>query len=118
MPRQQLTFFNRHCDSWCYLPLLALVTFDRESEQHLCAAVLRAGNAQASDGTLGVLRGLLALLRSALPEARFLVRLVASTASTSGTTSCLSTVSRAPGAASWRPRHATASSLPAWKNGP
>ena len=52
---QQLTFFNGHYDSWCYLPLLAFVTFDRESEQYLCAAVLRPGNAQASDGTLSVL---------------------------------------------------------------
>ena len=72
---QQLTFFNGHYDSWCYLPLLAFVTFDRESEQYLCAAVLRPGNAQASDGTLSVLCRLLALLRSAFPKARFLVRL-------------------------------------------
>ena len=27
---QQLTFFNSHYDSWCYLPLLAFVRFDRE----------------------------------------------------------------------------------------
>ena len=107
MPRQQLRFFNRHCDSWCHLPLLALVTFDRESEQYLCAAVLRADNAQASDGTLGVLCRLLALLRSASREARVLVRLVASTASTIGTKSCLSIVSGAPEAASWRTRRAT-----------
>ena len=72
---QQLTFFNGHYDSWCYLPLLAFVTFDREAEQYLCAAVLRPGNAQASDGTLSVLCRLLALLRTAFPKARFLVRL-------------------------------------------
>ena len=41
---QQLTFFNSHYDSWCYLPLLAFVRFDREVEQYLCAAVLRPGN--------------------------------------------------------------------------
>lgn len=72
---QQLTFFNGHYDSWCYLPLLAFVTFDREVEQYLCAAVLRPGNAPAMRGTLGVLRRLLALLRIAFPRARFLVRL-------------------------------------------
>ncbi len=72
---QQLTMFNSYYDSWCYLPLLAFVSFDREAEQYLCAAVLRPGTAQASDGTLGVLCRLLALLRSAFPEARFLVRL-------------------------------------------
>jgi hypothetical protein len=72
---QQLTFFNGHYDSWCYLPLLAFVTFDREAEQYLCAAVLRPGNASATRGALGVLRRLLARLRVAFPHARFLVRL-------------------------------------------
>ena len=28
---QQLTFFNGHDDTWCYLPLLAFVTFDDEA---------------------------------------------------------------------------------------
>jgi len=41
---QQLTFFNGHYDCWCYLPLLAFLTFDDESEQYLCAAMLRPGN--------------------------------------------------------------------------
>ena len=41
---QQLTFFNKYYDSWCYLPLLAFLTFDDETEQYLCAAVLRPGN--------------------------------------------------------------------------
>ncbi|MBI2833457.1 MAG: transposase [Acidobacteria bacterium] len=30
---QQLTFFNGHYDCWCYLPLLAFLTFDDEDEQ-------------------------------------------------------------------------------------
>ena len=72
---QQLTFFNGHYDSWCYLPLLAFVTFDAEAEQYLCAAVLRPGNAPATRGALGVLRRLLARLRTAFPRARYLVRL-------------------------------------------
>jgi hypothetical protein len=72
---QQLTFFNGHYDSWCYLPLLAFLTFDDEAEQYLCAAVLRPGNAPATRGALGVLRRLLGLLRVAFPRARFLVRL-------------------------------------------
>jgi hypothetical protein len=50
---QQLTFFNGHYDSWCYLPLLAFVTFDDEREQYLCAAVLRPGNAPATQGARG-----------------------------------------------------------------
>jgi len=72
---QQLTFFNAHYDCWCYLPLLAFLTFDDESEQYLCAAMLRPGSAPATRGALGLLRRLLALLRIAFPKARFLVRL-------------------------------------------
>ena len=72
---QQLTFFNGYYDSWCDLPLLAFLTFDDEAEQYLCAAVLRPGNVPATQGALGVLRRLLAVLRLAFPGARFLVRL-------------------------------------------
>ena len=72
---QQLTFFNGHYDTWCYLPLLAFVTFNDESEQYLCAAVLRPGNAPATRGARGILCRLLVLLRAAFPQARFLVRL-------------------------------------------
>jgi hypothetical protein len=72
---QQLTFFNGHYDSWCYLPLLAFLTFNDESEQYLCAAILRPGNAPATRGAKGTLIRLLDMLRVAFPRARFLVRL-------------------------------------------
>ncbi len=72
---QQLTFFNGHYDSWCYLPLLAFVTFNDEVEQDLCAAILRPGNAPATRGARGTLIRLIDLLRHAFPKARFLVRL-------------------------------------------
>ena len=73
---QQLTFFNKYYDRWCYLPLLAFLTFDDETEQYLCAAVLRPGtHVPATRGAVGVLQRLLALLRLAFPQARFLVRL-------------------------------------------
>jgi Transposase DDE domain group 1 len=72
---QQLTFFNGHYDCWCYLPLLAFLTFDDEVEQYLCAAILRPGNVAATRGARGTLRRLLPLLRLAFPKARFLVRL-------------------------------------------
>ena len=36
---QQLTFFNGHDDRWCYLPLLAFLSFDQQREQYLCAAM-------------------------------------------------------------------------------
>ena len=72
---QQLTFFNGHYDCWCYLPLLAFLTFDDEAEQYLCAAMLRPGNAPATRGARGLLRRLIDMLRVAFPKARFLVRL-------------------------------------------
>ena len=56
---QQLTFFNGHYGGWCYLSLLAFLTFDREAEQYLCAAVLRPGKAVAAEGILGLLCRLL-----------------------------------------------------------
>src|SRR3989441_7995658 len=72
---QQLTFFNGHYDCWCYLPVLAFVTFNDEVEQYLCAAILRPGNAPATRGARGTLRRLIDMLRIAFPRARFLVRL-------------------------------------------
>ncbi|PYM19433.1 MAG: IS1380 family transposase [Candidatus Rokuibacteriota bacterium] len=72
---QQLTFFNGHYDTWCYLPIVATVTFDDEREQWAVAAVLRPGNAPATRGARGILRRLLSKLRQAFPAAVFRVRL-------------------------------------------
>ena len=72
---QQLALFNGHYDTWCYLPLLAFVTFNHEPEQYLCAAVLRSGTPPATQGALGILRRLVPLLRTAFPKARVRVRL-------------------------------------------
>src|SRR3989442_14780504 len=67
--QQELTFFNGHYDTWCYLPVVATVTFDDEAEQYAVAAVLRPGNAPASRGARGLLRRLLGKLRAAFPTA-------------------------------------------------
>jgi len=67
---QQLALFNGHYDAWCYLPLLAFVTFDDEPEQQLVAAILRSGRAAASEGAIPMLRRLLPRLRQAFPRAR------------------------------------------------
>jgi len=72
---QQLTFFNGHYDCWCYLPLLAFLTFNDESEQYLCAALLRPGNAPAAAGAVGLLRRLIDMVRITFPPARLFVRL-------------------------------------------
>ena len=73
--QQQLTFFNGHYDTWCYLPVAAFATFNDEPEQYLLAAVLRPGNAPAKLGAVGVLRRVLERLRRAFPKTRFRVRL-------------------------------------------
>jgi hypothetical protein len=72
---QQLSFFNGHYDSWCYLPVAGFITFDREPEQYLFTYVLRPGNAPATRGAIGILRRVLERLRKAFPRARVLVRL-------------------------------------------
>jgi hypothetical protein len=72
---QQLSFFNGHYDSWCYLPMMGFVSFDDEADQYLCAAVLRPGNVTATAGAVGVLRRLIRLVRASFPKACIRVRL-------------------------------------------
>ena len=72
---QQLTFFNGHYDTWCYLPAAGFLTFNAEAEQYLFAYVLRPGNVVASVGAIGILSRLLPRLRAAFPRARLRVRL-------------------------------------------
>ena len=72
---QQLSFFNGHYGSACYLPLLAFVTFNGEPDQHLVAAMLRPGNAPTSRGALAMLTRVLDALQGRFPRARILVRL-------------------------------------------
>ena len=64
---QQLSFFNGHYDTWCYLPVMGFVSFNDEAEQYLCAAVLRPGNVTAAVGAVGILRRLMQLIRYLLP---------------------------------------------------
>ncbi|MGH9261078.1 MAG: IS1380 family transposase, partial [Acidimicrobiales bacterium] len=73
--QQQLTFFNGHYDTACYLPLVATLTFNDEPTQYLVGIVLRPGNSTATHGAIGRLRALFAHLRAAFPGARLRVRL-------------------------------------------
>jgi hypothetical protein len=72
---QQLTFFNWHYDTYCYLPMVGFLSFDQEAEQYLVTAVLRPGNAPASRGAVGILRRLIPRLQAAFPRAKIRVRL-------------------------------------------
>ncbi len=72
---QQLSFFNGHYDSWCYLPVAGFLSFDEEAEQYLVTAVLRPGNVPATRGAVGILRRLIGRLRRAFPQAVIRVRL-------------------------------------------
>jgi hypothetical protein len=72
---QQLSFFHGHYGTWCYLPLLAFVTFNDEPDQYLCAALLRRGNAAPAAGAPNLLRELVTLVREAFPQTTIRVRL-------------------------------------------
>lgn len=72
---QQMAFFNGFYDTWCYLPMLAFVSFDREAEQYLCAAALRPGNAATHAGALTLLTRIVGRLQERFPGAHILVRL-------------------------------------------
>jgi hypothetical protein len=69
--QQELSFFNGHYDTACYLPLVATLTFDDEPIQYLVGIVLRPGTAAAGRGAIGRLRW----LRRAFPRATLRVRL-------------------------------------------
>ena len=73
--QQEFSFFNGHYDQWCYLPLLAFVSFNQEKEQFLVAAVLQPGNAAPAGVGLGLLRALVKRVRGYFPEAALRVRL-------------------------------------------
>jgi Transposase DDE domain group 1 len=72
---QQLSFFNGHYDTWCYLPVMGFVSFNDEAEQYLCAAVLRPGNVGAAVGAVALLRRLVGMIRCYLPGVQIRVRL-------------------------------------------
>ena len=72
---QQLSFFNGHYDTWCYLPVVGFLTFNNEREQFLFTAVLRPGNASGSRGAVGILRRLIQRVRQAFPKVPLRVRL-------------------------------------------
>ena len=72
--QQEFALFNGYYDTWCYLPLVATVTFDTEPIQHVVSALLRPGTGAATRGVRGLLRRLFTKLRTLFPRARLRVR--------------------------------------------
>lgn len=72
--QQEFALFNGYYDTWCYLPVLATVTFNTEPMQYVVAALLRPGTGAATRGVQGLLRRLFRALRSVFPRARLRVR--------------------------------------------
>ena len=72
--QQEFALFNGYYDTWCYLPLVATVTFNSEPIQHVVAALLRPGTGAATRGVRGLLRRLFTKLRSLFPRAQLRVR--------------------------------------------
>lgn len=72
---QQLSFFNGYYGNWCYLPMMAFVSFEREPEQYLVTSVLRPGNSPDKKGAIAIIDRVLSRLRPAFKKARFRVRL-------------------------------------------
>ena len=72
---QQLTFFNGHYDTYCYIPLVAAMSFAGEPDQYVVASMLRPGNAPDKRGAIALLSRLLPVLRKNFPEATLAIRL-------------------------------------------
>jgi Transposase DDE domain group 1 len=73
--QQEFSFFNGHYDTWCYLPVVATLTFNAEPSQYVVGAVLRPGTSPAKHGAIPLLQRLLARLRVAFPRAILRIRL-------------------------------------------
>ena len=72
---QQGSLFNAHYDTYCYIPLVAAISFGGEPDQYVVASLLRPGNAPDKCGATALLSRLLPLLREAFPAAPLAVRL-------------------------------------------
>lgn len=73
--QQEFTFFHGYYDSYCYLPLVGTIQFNKEKKQHLLCSVLRPGNACAHEGFVAIAGRILEQVRALFPKARIIVRL-------------------------------------------
>lgn len=73
--QQQLSFFNRHYDNYCFMPMACFVQFDNEADQYLLAHVLRPGDAHATTGATAIMDRLIDGIQNHFPDAKIRVRL-------------------------------------------
>jgi hypothetical protein len=73
--QQEFSFYQGHYGGYCYLPLIGTLQLDDEADQSLFAAVLRPGSVGAVRGFIAVLRRTLPIVRRAFPKADILIRL-------------------------------------------
>lgn len=72
---QQLTFFNKHYDNGCYLPVACFLQFNDESDQYAFGYVLRPGDSTAHYGAISILKRTIEKLRRAFGQVNIRVRL-------------------------------------------
>lgn len=73
--QQTFSFFNGFYDSYCFLPLVGLLSVEGEPEQQLFCARLRPGVGASGRCVIPLLRRTVARLRALLPKTRILVRM-------------------------------------------
>jgi Transposase DDE domain group 1 len=71
--QQELSLFDGHYDTWCYLPLLAFVT-EESGTQHLIGALLRSACGRSTKGVLWMVRKAVRILRAHFPAIQITVR--------------------------------------------
>jgi hypothetical protein len=71
--QQELSLFDGHYDTWCYLPLLAFITED-SGTQHLMGALLRSACGRSTKGVMWMVRKAVRVLRGRFPEIKITVR--------------------------------------------
>jgi hypothetical protein len=71
--QQELSLFDGHYSTWCYLPLLAFVT-EESGTQHLMGALLRSACGRSTKGVLWMVRKAVRILRAHFPGIEITVR--------------------------------------------
>lgn len=71
--QQELSLFDGHYDTWCYLPLLAFVT-EESGTQHLMGALLRSACGRSTKGVLWMVRKAVRILRERFADIQITVR--------------------------------------------